>query len=154
MLAVIRRVEGRNAPGVEPGHHRGEVAARGRAIRGSIYSEMTGCPRSPGCAGRVNSTRRMKGIFRAIFFAQVLDCRAMRLFKRVKRLILVFVRPGEDHPDHHLSGLDDGLVAVLQHLDLLHGPVAELPAQLFFGPALEALLLFLVHDQLHGCWSN
>ncbi len=78
----------------------------------------------------------------------------MRLFKRVQRLFLIFARRGEDHPDHRLTGLDHGLVAVLQHLDLLHGPVAELPVQLCFRFALETFLFFLVHDPLLDCWSN
>ena len=54
----------------------------------------------------------------------------------------------EGHPDHRLAGLDLGLVSVLQHFDLLHCPVAAAPVQLFFGPALEAFLVFLVHDHL------
>jgi hypothetical protein len=36
----------------------------------------------------------------------------------------------------------------------LHCPAAALPVQLFFGPALEAFLLFLLHDQLLDFPSN
>ena len=78
----------------------------------------------------------------------------MCLLERVKRLIRIFACRVEDYLDHHLAGLDHGFVSVLQHLDLLHGPFAELPVQLCFGLALEALLLFLVHRQLPDCPSN
>ncbi len=54
----------------------------------------------------------------------------------------------EDHPDRHLAGFDHGLIAVLQHLDLLHDSLAEPPAQQVFGRVLEVLLVFLIHDQL------
>jgi hypothetical protein len=85
---------------------------------------------------------------------QVLDRPAVRLLERVERRIRIFACRGEDHPDHRLAGLDHGIVAVLQHLDLLHCPVAALPVQLCFGPSLEAFLLFLLHDQLLDCLSN
>ena len=58
------------------------------------------------------------------------------------------IRRMAEQEKRHLAGFDHGLIAVLQHLDLLHDSLAEPPAQQVFGRVLEVLLVFLIHDQL------
>ena len=43
------------------------------------------------------------------------------------------------------------VIVVAQRAEVGDAIVAAPPVQLFFGPALEAFLLFLVHDQLLDC---